>query len=178
MRDSPLITESSKTIYFEVRINRFLHHQRRPFSGEDEESPSLSIGYVAQPYPTWRSPGWDRGSIGVFSDDGCRFVNDSFGGKNFTEPIRAGETVGLGMTFALRPTGPSAPRAGIAVRVFFTRNGVEAGDWNLHEELDSEAGGVLGLEGDFDLYAALGIFGGVDFDVKFDRQEWMARFAG
>ncbi|GAM43535.1 hypothetical protein TCE0_050f18423 [Talaromyces pinophilus] len=134
-------------------------------------------GFVAQPYPSWRSPGWDRASVGVFSDDGCRFVNDNLGGKEFTSAFRTGETVGIGMRFSLPATATAtgAQQQKPDVRIFFTRNGAEVGEWDLHEELDSEAEGVYGLEGDFDLYAAVGIFGGVEVDVKFDRASWSFR---
>lgn len=176
MRDSPLVTGQSKTIYFEVKVLRLYPQQQRGSNDGELDTSGISIGLVAQPYPTWRSPGWDRASVGVFSDDGCRFVNDNFGGKTFTEPFREGETVGLGMIFSL-PSQSNAPAmlAKLSVRVFFTRNGVDAGSWNLHEELDSEAGGVHGLEGDFDLYGAIGIFGGVEFEARFDRAGWLAR---
>lgn len=162
MRDSPMMTERVKTIYFEVTINKF---HRRPFGGD---ASGFSLGFVAQPYPSWRSPGWDRASVGVFSDDGCRFVNDNFGGKEFTTAFRTAETVGIGMRFSL-PAATGAQQKPV-VRVFFTRGGAEVGAWDLHEELDSEAEGVNGLEGDFDLYAAVGVFGGVDVEVKFGRE--------
>lgn len=109
-------------------------------------------------------------------------MNDGFGGKTFTEPFREGETVGLGMTFSSSSSSSTNSSGGSmavsaakpSVRVFFTRNGHEAGSWDLHEELDSEAEGVYGLEGDFDLYAAVGIFGGVEFEARFDREAWLA----
>lgn len=174
-RDSPFATERSKTIYFEVKL-----------LGLDERTGAVaadacgfSIGFLAQPYPTWRSPGWERGSVGVFSDDGCRFVNDSFGGREFTTPFNAGETVGLGMTFELPDAGDlqdvgsaSAFRA-LRVKIFFTRSGREAGEWDLHEEVDEDAGSVEGLEGDYDLYGAVGLFGGVEFEACFDKAGWL-----
>jgi hypothetical protein len=169
VRDSPFVTERSKTIYFETKIIRLDQRSRADAS-------VLSIGFLAQPYPTWRSPGWERASIGVFSDDGCRFTNDSFGGKPFTEPFRVGETVGLGMTFQLPETvhgNPANSTLVPAVRVFFTRNGRDAGGWDLHEELDADAGGVHGLEGTFDLYGAIGIFGGVEFEACFQADGWL-----
>jgi hypothetical protein len=33
------------------------------------------------------------------------------------------------------------------------------GGWDLHEEVDADSGGVEGLEGDYDLYGAIGLFG-------------------
>ncbi|KAL1958881.1 hypothetical protein VTO42DRAFT_3718 [Malbranchea cinnamomea] len=170
--DSPLITEISKTIYFEVKLIRLR-------GGSETQTPALSIGYAAQPYPTWRSPGWERASVGVFSDDGCRFVNDSWGGREFTTAFKTGETVGLCMTFSL-PTnggGVAQPHTGrqspLTVEFFFTRNGHKERGWDLHEEVDQDSGSVKGLEGDFDLYGAVGLFGGVDFEVCFDPSGWL-----
>ncbi|CEL06726.1 hypothetical protein ASPCAL09898 [Aspergillus calidoustus] len=166
--DSPFVTERYKTIYYEVKL---LGLRAGP---SPQDASGLAIGYVAQPYPSWRSPGWERGSIGVFSDDGCRFVNDSFGGRDFTTPFRVGETVGLGMTFQL-PTDVIDIRGTLKLRtrVFFTRNGQHVGDWDLHEERDAEAGGIEGLEGDVDLYAAIGLFGGVDFEICYHPRGWL-----
>ncbi|KAL2808525.1 hypothetical protein BJX63DRAFT_436043 [Aspergillus granulosus] len=168
MMDSPFVTERRKTIYFEVKL---LGLGAGP---SVQDASGLAIGFVAQPYPTWRSPGWERGSIGVFSDDGCRFVNDSYGGTDFTSPFKVGETVGLGMTFQLpADTTVSPPTLKLDVQVFFTRNGERVGGWDLHEERDAEAGGVDGLEGDVDLYAAIGFFGGVDFEICYSPGGWL-----
>ncbi|EEP82706.1 conserved hypothetical protein [Uncinocarpus reesii 1704] len=174
--DSPLVTERRKTIYFEVKLMGLT-------GGTPTQTPGFSIGYIAQPYPTWRSPGWERGSLGVFSDDGCRFVNDSFGGKEFTTEFQIGETVGLGMTFyrvgetppqtAPRPPNIDGTMDSFAVKVFFTRDGKVAGSWDLHEEIDEDQGSIHGLEGDFDLHGAIGFFGGVEFQACFDPSGWL-----
>lgn len=169
--NSPLVTEKSKTIYFEVKV---LGLGVGPGGGGD--SSGLAVGFVAQPYPTWRSPGWERGSLGVFSDDGCRFVNDSWGGRDFIRPFEIGDTIGLGMVFSL-PENINAVSGGTkpTVTVFCTRNGQREGGWDLHEEVDEESGSVTGLEGDFDLYGAVGLFGGVGFEVCFDHTRWLYR---
>lgn len=175
--DSPFIREKRKQIYFEVKLTGL-----RAGPGTDSaDSSGLAIGFAAGPYPYWRSPGWERGSLGVFSDDGCRFVNDSWGGRDFTAPINVGETVGLGMDFSL-PDDPDAMadamfegRRKCKVGIFFTRNGAPAGGWDLHEETDQDSGGIEGLEGDYDLYGAVGLFGGVDFEVCFDPAGWLWR---
>lgn len=176
VEDSPLVTgKATKTIYFEVRL---LGLRNGPGPAD---SSGLSIGFVAQPYPSWRSPGWERGSLGVFSDDGCRFVNDSWGGREFTHEFQVGETVGLGMTFSPPDKGSMNDVISkdmgkkLVVDVFFTRNGHRAGGWDLHEQVDVEAGSVEGLEGDYDLYGAVGLFGGVDFAVCFDPSGWLWR---
>ncbi|KAF7592832.1 hypothetical protein BBP40_012367 [Aspergillus hancockii] len=172
INDSPFVTERSKTVYFEVKL---LGLREGPGPSSSDSS-GFSIGFVAHPYPYWRSPGWERGSLGVFSDDGCRFVNDSWGGKEFTTPFSVGETVGLGMVFCLPYELNSMPEhrdKKCRVNVFFTRNGKQVGSWDLHEEVDEDGGNVEGLEGDFDLYGAIGFFGGVDFETRFDQRDWL-----
>jgi len=172
--DSPTRTKRTKTIYFEVDVESFGH-------GNNGDECSIAIGYCAMPYPSWRMPGWERGSLAVHSDDGRRYVNDPWGGQDFTSPIHAGDTIGLGMSFAI-PDGPpeyGADQHTLAltkVEVFFTRNGNKEGGWNLHEELDkSKDLGVEGLDGLLDIYGAVGIFGGANFNVKFKRDEWLWR---
>ncbi|KAI9039248.1 SSH4 family protein [Aspergillus affinis] len=162
--DSPLLTSRRKIIYFEVKLVGLR-------KGPGGDSPGFSIGFLAQPYPSWRSPGWERGSLGVFSDDGCRFVNDSWGGKDFTTGFSVGETVGLGMTFQLGVQ--RGDKKNLDIEVFLTRQGYKVAGWDLHEQQDEEAGGIKGLEGNFDLYGAVGLFGGVDLDVHFNRSHWL-----
>lgn len=118
----------------------------------------------------------------MHGDDGRRFVNDSYGGKDFTRPFCVGETVGLGMRFWGRAAdqppaygGSAAVASTLKVDVFFTRNGNLDGEWDLHEVLDSQDLGVEGLDGKMDLYAAVGVFGGVDFEVVFPERQWLYR---
>ncbi|KAG5979189.1 hypothetical protein E4U55_005466 [Claviceps digitariae] len=155
-----------KTIYFEVKIL-----SRSP-------SNSLAIGFTALPYPSFRLPGWHRGSVGVHGDDGRKYINDRWGGKDFTHEFNRGETLGIGMTFAPPATGTgTGTGTGTAEAcIFLTRNGVRTGGWDLHEETDAEQDlPVTGLEGWHDLSCAIGVFDGVDFEVIFDAAKWMYR---
>jgi hypothetical protein len=45
----------------------------------------------------------------------------------------------------------------------------------VEEELDQDdqSGGLQGLTGELDLYAAVGLFGDVEFEVVFSPQLWM-----
>lgn len=140
----------------------------------------VALGFAALPYPTFRMPGWHRGSLAVHGDDGHRFVNDRWGGKSFTEPFSPGERLGLGMTFSTRGGGGGEGAQGvIETEVFFTRQGREAGRWDLHEETDAEQDlPVTGLEGFHDLSCAIGTYGAAKFDVFFDPERWMFRPPG
>jgi hypothetical protein len=188
--DSPLVTERSKTIYFEIKITRFgepvQKPSRNPFSRHRHEEPvdaGLAIGFFAPPYPSFRLPGWQRGSLGVHSDDGRRYVNDTHGGMDFVSPFQAGQTIGLGMTFRLPANPPAYGDAGASMgpkldtEVFFTRDGKKEGSWNLYEERDEQDDphGIEGLEGMHDLFPAVGVFGAVAWEVRFREGEWLYR---
>lgn len=172
---SPLNTGASKTIYYEVRINK-----------RNRREVSLAMGFTAPPYPTFRLPGWHRGCLAVHGDDGSKYINDRWGGKDFTSPFKPGETLGIGMTLSRRDVdAPPAYQEGsvkpqtesqspIDVEIFFTRDGRKTGGWNLHEEGDAEEDlPVTGLEGMHDLYGAVGTFENVEFEIVFNEGEWM-----
>jgi hypothetical protein len=189
--DSPLVTEQTKTIYFEVKIvgigvqglvasrpekkhglfSKLKHYEPEPRN----EDAGIAIGFFAPPYPSFRLPGWQRGSLGVHSDDGRRYVNDTHGGMDFTTPFQSGETVGIGMTFQIPLNPPAYGVQGnlLDVNVFFTRNGKKTGEWDLHEEQDQLDQGVQGLEGEYDIFPAVGVFGGCDFEIVFKENDWL-----
>ncbi|KAF4504372.1 hypothetical protein G6O67_008529 [Ophiocordyceps sinensis] len=118
-------------------------------------------------------PGWHRGSLAVHGDDGHRFVNDRWGGKDFMAEFRRGDTYGIGMTLA--PEGrDDGPRVGI----FVTRNGDLVDGWDLYEETDAEGDlPVTGLEGFHDLSCAVGTYDGVSVEVILNPAMWKFRAA-
>ncbi|KAK4241834.1 hypothetical protein C8A03DRAFT_11925 [Achaetomium macrosporum] len=153
-----------KTIYYEVQLTP----HGNPHTGDI----CLALGYTALPYPSFRMPGWHRGSLAVHGDDGHRFINDRWGGKAFTTPFARGERLGIGMTF-------SVVNNRIETEVFFTRQGREVGRWNLHEETDAEQDlPVTGLEGYHDLSCAIGTCGQTGFEVLFNPARWLFRPVG
>lgn len=169
---APRVPGRRFTAYYEVRI------LEQGSSSRSEEEVSLAIGFAAPPYPGFRLPGWHRGSVGVHGDDGHRYVNDRWGGRDFAGVFRRGETVGLGMEFFLVPSsssaGASAGANEIGVEIFLTRDGREAGRWDLHEETDRVQDlPVTGLEGYNDVCAAVGVFDKVAFEVVFAPDRWM-----
>ncbi|KOS18395.1 Protein ssh4 [Escovopsis weberi] len=140
-----------RTVYYEVRVRA-------------GSSANVALGFAALPYPSFRLPGWHRGSLAVHGDDGHRYVNDRWGGRAFTRPFAAGATYGVGVVLG----------AGGAGSVFFTRDGRREGGWDMHEETDAERDlGVFGLEGRHDLSCAIGCFEDVDLEVVFDPAGWM-----
>ena len=172
----PLRTGQHRTIYYEVKLL------------PDSPTVYAALGFSALPYPSFRMPGWHRGSLAVHGDDGHRFVNDRWGGKEFTGEFRRGETYGIGMTIkpvagadAAGPGSGSGSGSGggsssrpYLVDVFFTRNGVLAGGWNIHEETDAEQDlPVTGLEGFHDICAAVGTYDGVGIEVIFEPSRWL-----
>lgn len=162
-------TGHPKTIYYEVRVIRMGGGDGH---GSEEADAGIVLGFVAPPYPPFRLPGWERASLGVHGDDGRRYVDDNRGGKDFTTSFKPGEVVGIGMTFS----GPRFSGQRASVDVFFTREGRRVGGWDLFEERDrDEEGSVEGLDGGRDLLAAVGLFGAVEFEVRFKRDEWLYR---
>lgn len=154
LADSPIHTSQRKTVYFEIEIKSLGR------SGKTDEC-SIAIGYCCLPYPTFRMPGWERGSLAVHSDDGRRYINDTWGGKDFTSPFKKGDVIGLGMTFSVPRNPPeygaqAKGRAKPEIEVFLTRNGEKDSAWDLFEQLDKDTDQPIdGLEGLFDLYAAV-----------------------
>ncbi|KAF2115095.1 hypothetical protein BDV96DRAFT_493656 [Lophiotrema nucula] len=172
--DSPLHTQRPKTIYFELKVTGI---GRGGFSLTEAEA-GIAIGFVAPPYPTFRLPGWQRGGLGVHGDDGRKYVNDTWGGSDFTTAFQPGDVVGIGMTFSPPREPPSYEQSQqgkvLDIDVFFTRNGKKEGGWDGNEELDQRSeGGTIGLRGECDLFPAIGVFGGVDFEVYFSPESWL-----
>jgi opacity protein-like surface antigen len=158
-------------------------HEWSTSTSFSEADAGIAIGFVAPPYPTFRLPGWQRGSLAVHGDDGRKYVNDTYGGVDFTSAFKPGEVVGIGMKFSLPRNPPSYDQSSstqqrgvgmLDIAVFFTRNGVRDGGWDGNEELDERCeGGAVGLKGECDLYAAVGVFGSVDFEVFFSPEDWL-----
>ena len=44
---------------------------------------TIAIGISTKPYPYFRLPGWNQNSVGYHSNDGRKFWNDEFGGRDY-----------------------------------------------------------------------------------------------
>jgi hypothetical protein len=150
-------------VYYEVKLL------------QDSPGVFLGLGFSALPYPSFRMPGWHRASLAVHGDDGHKYINDRWGGKEFTAPFQRGQTYGIGMTIKPSPFGQGGDEGGKPlVDVFFTRNGALVGGWNIHEETDAEEDlPVTGLEGFHDLCASIGTYDGVKFEAVFEPSKWL-----
>ncbi|GAN09597.1 potassium/sodium efflux P-type ATPase, fungal-type [Mucor ambiguus] len=88
------------------------------------ESTLVSVGIATKPYPSWRLPGWNRYSIGYFSNNGSKCFSSPFNYKPYGLPYKHGDVIGVGYRHR---TGS----------VFFTRNGRKMEEayaglrWNL-----------------------------------------------
>ncbi|KAG0283586.1 Rsp5p-dependent ubiquitination, sorting of cargo proteins at the multivesicular body [Linnemannia gamsii] len=82
-----------------------------------EKSPSttIAIGVATKPYPSTRLPGWNRHSVGYFSNNGQKYCNSLWSGIPFGPTYFEGDVVGCGYR----------PRNGT---IFFTRNGKRIDD--------------------------------------------------
>ena len=82
--------------------------------------------------------------------------------------FEGGDVVGVGVRFLVEDAGSGRCKT----KAFFTRNGREEGSWEMDEERDAESDGVEGLMGEGDLYPAIGVFGGMEVEVRFRREDW------
>lgn len=141
---------------FTLRINAL------PLDGDS----LVAMGLACAPYPTFRLPGWHRGSLAVHSDDGHRYCNDGFGGIEFTEPFSQGDIYTLGLIMIVVADG--TPRGMVESEVRFFRNGQRVGSWQVREELEEgRMDPKVGFLGERDVFAALGVTGAKGVEVQF-----------
>ncbi|KAF9985968.1 Rsp5p-dependent ubiquitination, sorting of cargo proteins at the multivesicular body [Mortierella antarctica] len=77
-----------------------------------EKSPNttIAVGVSTKPYPSTRLPGWNRHSVGYFSNNGQKHCNSLWNNHPYGPPYFEGDVIGCGYR----------PRNGT---IFFTRNG-------------------------------------------------------
>ena len=124
----------------------------------------IAMGFACVPYPNFRLPGWHRGSVAIHSDDGRRYCNDGFGGIEFTHPFSQGEHLSLG--FVMRWVTAANGVGMVESEVVFLRNGKREGGWTVQEEVgEGRENPEIGLTGDRDVFAAVGVSGGKGVEV-------------
>ncbi|KAI9785345.1 MAG: hypothetical protein M1839_000363 [Geoglossum umbratile] len=176
---SPLDTDRPFTVYFEAAI--------RLGNGNDEDGVCLALGFVAGRDRACRMPGFEQGSIGIHCRDRQLYLNNCPVENTGSAPFEPGQHLGIGMTFSRRDGEtqqvddahaqlPLASSSSINVEVFLSRDRKKAGCWNLKDFLGKLDGLPLeGLEGNHDLYAAVGTVGKADVDIYFNCEDWRAR---
>ncbi|KAG6910761.1 hypothetical protein DXG01_007648 [Tephrocybe rancida] len=127
-------------VYYEVYIE----------SMDTQSEGFIAIGTACRPYPEYRLPGWNRMSAGLHLDDMRKFFEDPCGGRDYLPPntyIKVGpnDTVGCGYEFQ---TGA----------LFFTYN---------DQRLPNAFSGIYLPRMQQDVYAAVGVSGGVNIKVNF-----------
>ncbi|KAI8341942.1 concanavalin A-like lectin/glucanase domain-containing protein [Chlamydoabsidia padenii] len=111
---------------------------------EKPDTTTVSVGVATKPYPSWRLPGWNRYSVGYFSDNGCKYFSSPFNGKPYGLSFNHGDVIGVGYRH----------RTGT---LFFTRNGRKLDDaysglrWNLFP--------TIGANGPCQIHVNLGQMG-------------------
>ncbi|KAG7094305.1 hypothetical protein E1B28_007907 [Marasmius oreades] len=124
-------------VYFEVKIVKMFPPQSY-----------LAIGTACQPYPNFRFPGWNRESAGLHLDDLRKFFEDPDGGRDYNVPfdrIRGGDIIGCGYEYATSS-------------LFYTWNGMR---------LENAFHGIYLPRNQYDVFAAIGVHGGVHFEVNY-----------
>lgn len=136
---------------------------------EKPTSTIVSVGVATKPYPYWRLPGivysvaqetitehelyigWNRHSVGYFSDTGNKYFNNPFIGKPYGFTYEEGDVIGVGYRH----------RTGT---VFFTRNG---------RKLDEACFGLrynlfptIGANGPCQIHVNLGQMGKINKKMK------------
>ena len=124
----------------------------------------VALGFACVPYPQYRLPGWHRGSLAIHSDDGRRYCNDGYGGVEFTRPFSQGEQLALALV--MRWVAGPGEAGMVESEVVFMRDGRREGGWMVQEEVESERPDpTIGLLGDKDVFAAVGVTGGKGVEV-------------
>jgi len=124
----------------------------------------VAMGFACAPYPQYRLPGWHRGSLAIHSDDGRRYCNDGYGGIEFTRPFSQGDqlTLALVMRWVTAPGGVGMVQS----EVIFIRDGRREGGWMVREEVEpGRLDPKIGLLGERDIFAAVGVTGGKGVEV-------------
>jgi len=164
--NSPLVTNKTFTIYFEVQIR----------SGDDDGEVGLALGFVAGKARASRLPGFEKGSVGMQCRDGKFYLNGRLVECLATREFEPYQRVGVGMTFSRAfedAPAMTTSSSAIDVELFLSRDGKKIKGLNLRDQVDlSDTLLSEGLEGAHDLYAVIGTAGKANVDILFEQEHW------
>ena len=100
---------------------------------------AINIGAVGRDYPLDRHPGWNHEGIGYHADDGKLFCETGLG-RPFGPTCTAGDRMGCGIDFE------GDEDSSDYVKVFFTKNGQQVGDFVNFKKPKSGLYPLMGLE--------------------------------
>ena len=103
---------------------------------------AITIGAVGHGYPLDSQPGWANEGIGYHADDGRLFCENGFG-RPFGPKCTAGDRMGCGIDF--KGDEDSSSASADHVRVFFTKNGHQVGDFVDFKKPNSGLYPLMGL---------------------------------
>jgi hypothetical protein len=160
---SPLATGQPFTIYFDCEI--------RP--GHSDDPVCLAVGFLAGKDRALKMPGFERGSIGVYSRDGGLYLNNKLLKSELKGSFEPGQQLGIGMNFSMRDRQANNPQTAdalsyLGVEVFVSRDGRRVATLDLDDQT-SEPLDLFreGFRGSHDIYAAIGTVGEVDVEIFF-----------
>ncbi|RUS15149.1 concanavalin A-like lectin/glucanase domain-containing protein [Endogone sp. FLAS-F59071] len=119
---------------------------------EKPTTTTIAIGVATKPFPNWRLPGWNRHSIGYFSDTGHKRFNQPFTSRPYGPTFNEGDVIGVGYRH----------RTGT---IFFTRNGRKLED--AYTGLRFNLFPTVGANGPCQVHVNLGQAGMCSFGLYF-----------
>ena len=121
---------------------------------------AITIGIVGLDYPLNRHPGWNKEGIGYHGDNG-RLYNEKVFGDLFGPTCTTGDRMGCGVVFE----GEDSPDY---VKVFFTKNGVQIGDFVKFKKPKSGLYPLMGINSRGEQFQYLGCWNRLPKDGKFN----------
>ena len=109
---------------------------------------AITIGVVGLDYPLNSQPGWRNEGIGYHADDGKLF-NETGLGSRFGPTCTTGDRMGCGVDFG-------GEDSSAFVKVFFTKNGQQVGDFVKFKKPDSGLYPLMGLDSRGEQFQYLG----------------------
>ena len=130
---------------------------------------AITIGAVGLDYPR-SNPGWYSEGIGYHADDGKLF-NEGAGGRRFGPTCSTGDRMGCGVDFE----GKDSPDY---VKVFFTKNGQQVGDFVMFRKPKSGLYPLMGMNSRGEQFQYLGHWNYLPKNGKFNAVSLSVQLIG